>query len=627
MDATHQARRTLGIAVLLAAVTLAAYWPALNGDFIRLDDGAYVVRNPQVRAGLTWANAAWAFRTGIQGNWHPLTWLSHMLDVELFGLWAGGHHLVNLLFHVLNSLLLFLWLRRATGALWRSAVVGALFALHPLHVESVAWVSERKDVLSTFFFLLMLWAYLRYAGVPSNRRVAAALEPALPTTPASPAPARVLSPGTPHPAAWYSLTLLLFVLGLLSKPMLVTAPFVLLLLDWWPLERAFGLRRLLWEKVPMFCLSLASSVVTYRVQSQAHTTWLHLPAGVRLANAVASYVKYLAKTFWPTHLAVFYPHPDLAYPKSHQWPGWQIGLAAALLLALSVCALARARRAPWLAVGWFWYLGTLVPVIGLVQVGLQGMADRYTYIPLIGVFLAAVWGVAELAGRLGPASPAAGGQPRLAGRRVAAALAALALLACAGLTRKQAGYWRTNLGLFEHALAVAPCNALAEFHIGSELGAQGQFNRAKAHFEAAVEADPTFAQPYFSLGLILDAQGKPEQAVTNFLQVIKLWPDWPSGYNQLAWLRATHPRADMRGGGEAVRLAERACELAGDKAAHFFPTLAAAYAEAGRFAEATRTAERAHALALAAGDKETAQAAEAQLAFYRQQRPFRDPQR
>jgi tetratricopeptide (TPR) repeat protein len=602
MARTDHSRAALGIALLLAVVTLAAYWPALNSEFIRLDDGAYVVRNPQVREGLTWGNAAWAFRTGIQGNWHPLTWLSHMLDVELFGLWAGGHHLVNLLFHVLNSLLLFLWLRRATGALWRSAVVGALFALHPLHVESVAWVSERKDVLSTFFFLLMLWAYLRYAG------------------------ARATSPPTPHPALWYSLTLLLFVLGLLSKPMLVTAPFVLLLLDRWPLERAVGLRRLLWEKAPMFCLSLVSSLVTYRVQSEARTTVLRLPIGVRLDNAVVSYAKYLAKTFWPAHLAVYYPHPDLAYPKSHQWPGWQIGLAAALLLAMSVCALARRRRAPWLAVGWFWYLGTLVPVIGLVQVGLQGMADRYTYIPLIGVFIAAVWGAAELAGRLTPQSPAADGQSRLAGRRVAAVLAALALVACAGITRKQTGYWRTNLRLFQHALEVTPRNALAQFHVGSELGFQGQFALAKAHFEAAVEADPTFVQPYFSLGLILDAQGKPEQAVTNFLQVIKLSPDWPAGYNQLAWLRATHPRAEIRDGPEAVRLAQRAYELSGGKVARFSATLAAAYAEAGRFPEATNAAERARAMALAAGDKETAQAAEAQLACYRKQQPFRDTQ-
>ena len=243
--------------MLLAVVTLAAYWPVLNGDFIRLDDGAYVVRNPQVREGLNWANVAWAFRSGIQGNWHPLTWLSHMLDVNLFGLWAGGHHLVNLLFHVLNSLLLFLWLRRATGALWRSAMVGALFALHPLHVESVAWVSERKDVLSAFFFLLMLWSYLRYAR------------------------ARGTSSGTARSALWYSLTLLLFVLGLMSKPMLVTAPFVLLLLDRWPLERTLGPRRLLFEKVPMFCLAFVSQRGTYRVQAQAHTTWLHLPVGVR----------------------------------------------------------------------------------------------------------------------------------------------------------------------------------------------------------------------------------------------------------------------------------------------------------------------------------------------------------
>ncbi|MGO8675085.1 MAG: tetratricopeptide repeat protein [Limisphaerales bacterium] len=603
MARTDQSRSALGIAVLLAVVTLAAYWPVLNGDFIRLDDGAYVVRNPQVREGLNWANVAWAFRSGIQGNWHPLTWLSHMLDVNLFGLWAGGHHLVNLLFHVLNSLLLFLWLRRATGALWRSAMVGALFALHPLHVESVAWVSERKDVLSAFFFLLMLWSYLRYAR------------------------ARGTSSGTARSALWYSLTLLLFVLGLMSKPMLVTAPFVLLLLDRWPLERTLGPRRLLFEKVPMFCLAFVSSVVTYRVQAQAHTTWLHLPVGVRLDNAVVSYVKYLAKTLWPAHLAVFYPHPDLAYPESHQWPAWGIGLALLLLLALSAWVLSQTKRAPWLAVGWFWYLGTLVPVIGLVQVGLQGMADRYTYIPLIGIFLAAVWGVDEFVRRPAAESPGGGGQSGFAGPRVAAALAAVALIVCVGFTRRQAGYWRTNLGLFEHALDVTPRNALAQFHIGSELGVQGQFTQAEAHFEAAVAADPTFAQPYFSLGLILDAQGKPRQAVTNFQQVIKLWPDWPAGYNQLAWLRATHPQAEMRDGREAVRLAERACELAGGKVARFSATLAAAYAEAGRFQDATNTAERARAMALATGDKETAQAAEAQLACYRQQRPFRDTQR
>lgn len=613
---------------LLAALTLAAYVPVFFSDFIRLDDGFYVVHNPHVIGGFTGENLAWAFQTGYQGNWHPLTWLSHILDVRLFGLHPLGHHLTSLLFHVVNAWLLFQLLQRMTGALGRSLVVAALFALHPLHVESVAWVAERKDVLSTFFFLLALGAYARYARSSGGASETAAGSQGRPEV-AAPADGR----------RWlaYVLALAFFALGLMSKPMLVTVPFILLLLDYWPLGRLQpGPRRtspasLLLEKAPFFVLTIASCIVTFLVQDKSHATALALPLALRLANAIVSYAKYLGKTVWPIDLAVFYPHPDLRYPISHQWPAWIIVVATLALAMVSVGIVLRRHRAPWLVVGWFWFLGTLVPVIGLVQVGIHGLADRYTYIPLIGLFLAVVW-EAEALWRAWVSSPRIPAsinfegfelKPLLTNPRIPAALASTVLLSLGLLTFRQAAFWQTNLGLFQHALVVTGGSALAHFHVGTGLGELEQFPEAKEHFQAAVRTDPTYAPPYYSLGLIAEAEGQPAQAITNYQRVIQLRPDWPPGPNQLAWLLATHPLAEVRNGAEAVRWAQRACELAGGQEPHFLATLDAAYAEAGRFDDAIRTATQGRDLALAAGDRKLAAEADARLALYARKQAFR----
>jgi len=642
MDRLKKAPRAGWLCALLFALTIAAYSPVFFSDFVRVDDGFYVVRNPRVVSGLTWENLAWAFRTGYQGNWHPVTWISHMLDAQIYGLHPLGHHLTSLLLHATNALLILAVLWEATGALRRSFLVAALFALHPLHVESVAWVAERKDVLSTFFFLLALWSYGRYARRSGDAGRAAASGAA----DFGGENGIVGQPGR----RWicYCLALGCFALGLMSKPMLVTLPFILLLLDYWPLDRlraaapilnsrlpdssqASGSggqgccgaptvrRRPLWtlwgllvlEKVPFFALSTASSIVTFRVQQSGHAMALSLPLSARLANAVASYWRYLGKTVWPWDLAVFYPHPDARYPQSHQWPGGLIAVAAIAIGAVSLWTVLRRHRAGWLLVGWHWYLGALVPVIGLVQVGLQGMADRYTYIPLIGLWIGAVWEAeAFLRGRVS--------NPRIMVR-----IAAAMVLACAILTARQAAFWRNDLALFEHALTVTGDTALAHFHVGTGMGEQEKFKEAKAHFEAAVRADPSFAPPYYSLGLMAEAEGNPKEAIAQYRRGMELEPDSASGYYRLAWLLASHPMAEVRDGAEAVRLAQRACELTGGNEPHYLAALDAAYAEAGRFDDAIQTARKGRDLALAAGNKPLAAEAEARLALYGRRRPFR----
>jgi hypothetical protein len=432
------------------------------------------------------------------------------------------------------------------------------------------------------------------------------------------------------------LTLFLFALGLMCKPMLVSLPFVLLLLDYWPLGRfqfewprvlsrfilpardsasAVALTpfaRLLWEKIPFFALALVVSFVTYKVQTKSVDEILVLPLSSRVENAVVAWVQYLGQTFWPRGLAVFYPHPDVRYPLSNQWPVWAICASALGLSAMTVGVIACIKRTPWLAVGWFWFLGTLIPVIGIVQVGLQARADRYTYIPHIGLFICLVWGAAWAFERLRIA-PA-----------VRSSIAALTVLACLVLTFRQVGYWRDNLTLFQHTLAVTQNNAVAHFHVGTGLGTQGQFQAAAAHYRAAIEADPSYEPPYFSLGLILAAQGKPQEALTNFRQAARLSPDSAPVLTHLAWFLATHPQADVRDGAEALRLAQEACALTGGKVPQCLAALDAAYAELGRFPEAIRTAEQGRDKALAAGQKDLAKAAETRLDLYRNHQPYRE---
>lgn len=457
--------RLVWIAAAIAVLTVAVYAQVHGFPFItNYDDSLYVTDNPHVTSGLNLANVAWAFTHPCAGNWHPLTMLTHMTDVSWFGVTPGPPHVVNLLLHVLDALLLLLVLYAATRRVWESAFVAALFALHPLHVESVAWIAERKDVLSTLFWMLTLWGYVRYAR--SGRR------------------------------ADYLLALGAFALGLMSKPMLVTLPAVLVLLDVWPLKRIAGADgkpaargRLTWseslvEKWPFAALAAVSIVLTLWAQKQSGATLgtVILPLGTRLANAVVAYVRYVAKLFVPTRLAFLYPYAT-------HLPAAQVAGAALLLVALTVAAVAARRAAPYVTIGWLWFVGTLVPVIGIVQAGSQSMADRYTYVPHIGLYIALAWGAGALASRFRV--------PRAA----LATAAALALAGCAVLTFRQAGYWSSAERLFRHGLDVTQGNYIAENNYAVELMNRGDIAGAQAHFQQAVDDNPTYGNALCNLGI------------------------------------------------------------------------------------------------------------------------------
>jgi Flp pilus assembly protein TadD len=498
-------RRELFIGLFLTVATLVVFWQVLDHDFVGYDDAEYVTENHHVQAGLTEEGLIWAFTTTHASNWHPLTWLSHMLDCQLYGLNPKGHHLTNVFLHLLNTLLLFLVLQRMTGALWRSGFIAALFALHPLHVESVAWVAERKDVLSTFFWMLTLWSYARYVERPKPIR--------------------------------YLLTLLAFALGLIAKPMVVTLPFVLLLLDYWPLRRikSFQLTRsdravttrpselnpqtlrLIWEKIPFFLLAAASSTVTFLVQVRggAVASLEVFPFETRFANALVSYVRYMGKMFWPQDLAVLYPHPG------HTLPLWQIAGAGSLLFLITCVVLRAGRRFPYLAVGWLWYLGTLVPVIGLVQVGVQAMADRYTYIPLIGLFIMIAWGVSDIAAKWRY-------------QKVVCTLASGALLFVLIIcTFIQLHHWQDATTLFEHALEVTTDNFVAHNNLGIALAAQGKFDEAIVHYSEALRIKPSYAKAHCNLGDVLARLGKHEDAIWHYHRALQLKPNFAEAHNNL----------------------------------------------------------------------------------------------
>ena len=520
--------------VLLIVATLAVYWPVLNHDFVIYDDRDYVTENPHIQGGIIRANGFWALTTFHAGNWHPLTWLSHMLDYQLFGLKAGMHHLTSLLFHMANSILLFFVLRRMTGAIWRSGFVAALFALHPLHVESVAWISERKDVLSAFFWMLTILAYVRYTERPGFNR--------------------------------YLLVLIFFTLGLMSKPMVVTLPFVLLLMDFWPLcrvqwgqlceENSAGFQkvqalRLVWEKIPLFALVLFSCVMTFLSEQGANTVGsLDIyPFSMRVSNALVSYLTYIRKMFWPGDLAVLYP-----YPGAITW--WQTLGAGALLVCLFVLALRASRRSPYLVVGWLWYLGTLVPVIGLVQVGVQGMADRYTYIPIIGLFMMVAWGFHDLLGR------------RRHARVVLSISAGLLLSTLMICTWFQVRHWINSIALFTHTVNVTSDNYMGHHILGVAFEKKGRLNDALAHYfesikiephncpdsysniggilvqqgriedaikycSEALRIDPASANAHIALGNALAAKGDTDAAVGHFLEALKIKPESAEAHNNL----------------------------------------------------------------------------------------------
>jgi tetratricopeptide (TPR) repeat protein len=455
------------ICCLLVFGTAALYAPLATHPFIIYDDEEYITGNAHVTTGLSWENICWAFNGAHAANWHPLTWVSHQLDVSLFGLNAGGHHLMNVALHIACTLLLFVFLHNVTGALWRSAIVAALFAWHPLHVESVAWASERKDTLSTLFWLLTLLAYTTFAKKRSWLAYVAAL-------------------------GW-------FALGLMSKPMVVTLPFVLLLLDFWPLGRIQNFRlhqanlKLLAEKIPFFAMAFAGSAVTYLVQSGAGAVW-STPLLDRLANAVVAYARYVAKLFWPTDLAIVYSHPK-------QWPIWLVLVCLVILAAWTTLGLLRWKRSSFLAVGWFWFLGTLVPTIGIIQVGGQSMADRYTYIPSIGFFIALVWGVTECFIQ------------RSGANKILPILTTGALLALLLLTARQIHFWRDDVTLFRRALEVSPNNYIAANCLGKAYEKIGDNAHALVLYRASVELEPRYPQSQFNLAMTLFTYGDVAQGL------------------------------------------------------------------------------------------------------------------
>ncbi len=529
--------RTALICAALVTASCLSFASVLDHDFVPFDDPLYVTENPRVQAGLTWEGVVWAFTSTHASNWHPLTWLSHMLDVELYGLEPGGHHLTSLLLHALNAALLFLVLRGLTGATWRSALVAGLFALHPLRVESVAWVAERKDVLSSFFFLITLRFYLAYTQ--GSRRWA------------------------------YAGVLGGFALGLMAKPMLVTLPFLLLLLDAWPLGRLALRGRLLVEKIPLFVMVLASCVVTYAMQQQGGAVGSAeaFPLDVRIATALHGYLAYLGKTFWPHDLSILYPHSGLRAPWFH------VAGAAVALLALSAVLLRAGRRCPYLAVGWLWYLGTLVPVIGLVQVGSQTMADRYTYIPGIGLALACVWGLAELVRRWRV-------PPAVLGASAAALLVALAVA-----TQRQSAHWANGVTLFQHAVDVAPENHLARNLLGVGFFAADRLLEAEMQYRRALELKPEFADARQNLGIILARRGRLEEAIQAYRAALTIEPQNSAAHFNLALALGAY--GETRGALEHYEAALRTDP--GHAQAHY--NLATLRARQGQLAEAVRSFE------------------------------------
>jgi tetratricopeptide (TPR) repeat protein len=505
--------------LLLVLVTVAVYGGVFSSDFIRFDDPRYIAQNRHVRAGLTLDGAAWAFTTFFKSNWHPLAWLSHMLDVELYGLNPAGHHATNLLLHVANSVLLFAVLRSATRAPWPSALVAALFAVHPTHVESVAWVAERKDLLSTLFWLLATASYVAYARRGGIAR--------------------------------YAATALLLLLGLASKAMLISLPFVFLLLDYWPLGRLRFDRsalRLLVEKLPLLAIVAAVAAVALAAQSSGGAVALGdpVPLHLRIANAAVSYGLYVWKTVWPVDLALLYPHPYL--PGGTPWQAWQVALAGAGLLGASLVFL-RARRHRYLAVGWLWFLGTLLPVIGIVQVGTQGIADRYTYVPCIGLYIIAAWGGVDLV---------RAASRRTGGFGAAGALVALvALAALAVVSQRQVGYWRDTVPLFEHSLAVAPGGYPLHNNLANELVDRGQLDDAIRHYRRALEIKPDHTPAHKGLSNALQRRGELYEAARHSLLARQVPLDSLEGELQLgdALLREKDPQAALAHFRRAARLA------------------------------------------------------------------------
>ncbi len=652
--------------LFLGAITWLIFGQTVRHDFVNFDDHVYIYDNPLVTGGLTTSGIVGAFTHPHARNWHPLTTISHMLDCQLYGLNAGGHHFTNVALHTIAVLLLFRVLRGTTGALWPSALVAALFAIHPLHVESVAWLSERKDVLSAVLFMLTLAAYVRYAGAPSIGR--------------------------------YFIVLMIFALGLMSKPMLVTVPFVFLLLDYWPLRRfdkverfkpGSGITRslnqrpsfLFLEKTPLLVLSGLSCLVTIWAQDQATGSLEQLPFTWRLSNALVSYIEYVRQTFWPARLAVFYPYPN--NPLSI----WKVTLASAFLLTVSAIAIFLRKKRPYVLTGWFWYVGMLVPVIGIVQIGEQGHADRYTYLPHIGLFLLIVWGAADLANTWHL-------------RREYLWLAATITIAVLSYgAAVQTSFWKNSERLWDHTLSVTSDNDFAHNNLGFLHLRRGELDKAISHFETALKIRSGKSQTRYNLGTALvhvnlanalAREGRPEEAIVHYEQAVKLRPDYGDAYynfgsvlfqegriddaiaqwqkalaiqpndaaahtslgnaflqkgwpeeaivhyqsalqinpgevnarNNMAWVLATSSDPSIRNGAKAVSLAAQAVEISGGKDAIFFRTLAASFGECGKFADAIAAAEKGQDIAISHGDSHLARTLEKDIALYRAEIPL-----
>ncbi len=667
-----------GICLCLAVMTWLVFGQTLGHEFVNYDDEFYITENPMVLKGVSLQGILWAFTHNVNYNWTPLTIISHMLDCQLYGTEAGGHHLTNLILHLASVIVLFLVLKGMTGALWRSAFVAAVFAIHPLHVESVAWIAERRDVLSGLFFMLTLAAYAGYVRHPRS-------------------------------LSRYLMVMLMLAVALMSKPMVVTLPFVLLLLDYWPLKRFpqpdghWVPWRLIVEKLPLLALSGAACAVTLFAQQEAIQS---LPLSWRIGNALVSYVAYLGQMFYPVGLAAYYPHPEggLAI--------WKVIAAFILLLAISLGAVAARRNRPWFLCGWLWYLGMLVPAIGLIQSGLRAQADRYTYLPQIGLYLLLTWAVAEVF---------AGWRHR---RMVLGGGATVILMALMLGSIVQASYWRNDKLLWTHALACVPDNNVARYNLGNALLQEGKIDEAIAQYQMALKMDPNDAETWnnfgnalfrkgnvdeavshyqmalqirpghakacYNLGNVLLQKGKVEDAIAyyqmalqikpdyanahinlggallqkgmveeaithyqlalqikpgsveahlnlgnallqrndvagainQFQETLKLAPDEVEAQNTLAWVLATGLQASLRNGRQAVELARRANQLTRDENPAFLGTLAAAYAEAGQFPEAVETAQHALRLAETQSNPTLAAAIRSQLQLYQSGLPF-----
>ncbi|MEY2543274.1 MAG: hypothetical protein QOE81_735 [Verrucomicrobiota bacterium] len=576
---------TIAICIFLTAIIWIVFGQTLSHEFINFDDDRYVYENTQVSSGLTLDGFKWLLTHSHASLWHPLTTLSHMADCQIYGLKPGGHHFTNIVLHNIGAILLFLVFRGMTGSIWRSAFVAVIFTIHPMRVESVAWIAERKDVLSGVFFMLTLGAYLLYTRRPSIGR--------------------------------YVTMSIFLACGLMSKATFVAVPLVLLLLDSWPLQRVKDFpdwRRMIVEKIPLFVLSVAAAAATMFAQTVTMASLEQLPLLPRLKNAAVSVMVYLRQMFWPTDLAVFYPHPH------DQLNILVVAMAAMLIVSITIIAILAHQKYPYVFVGWFWYLVLLLPVLGIVQAGLQARADRFTYLPHIGITMLVTWGCADLT-------------QRWRNRQIILVSAAtLVIAASMVLSYKQTTYWRDSISLWEHALTVTPDNQTAHTNLAAALWTKGRIADSHQHARAAAIArarttlkDFPFDVPtHNDLGVLLIQNGDVRGGIEQWEISLQLNPDDGNALNNLAWVLATHPADASRDGKRAVELAVKATTLPGGNVPIVLRTLAAAYAESGDFSKAIDTAQRAVDLATAQNNTSLLATLRHDIELYQARTPYRE---